>query len=426
MPFGMATRFELQQESELRVEAGWDSEIYLQLVSGNAEIFGTELPSRRWLKFPPGHKFAVFTWSAATVVIDGTTEVAYLADETPMARYLGVHSMLESRRAWARDAGSSSTATSVASTQPEGPRVIVVGPTDSGKSSLTKMLLGWATRQGWKPTFVDLDLGQGSLTIPGTLAATPVDVPVDPVEGIPLEAPLVYFYGHSTPSVNPDLYRSLVKELARASAAQSAGNPETCAAGMVINTMGWVEGLGYELLLHAIESFSADVVLVLGQENLYSILQDKFGAKPGMDIVNLSKSGGVVARSQKLRQWTRNSRTREYFYGLFNELLPHPASVNFSEVYVFCIGGPLTSRSVPPVGVNPTSAVPVTITQDFVHSVLAVSFAKKPEQLLSSNVAGFIYISDVDLSRKRLSYVAPCPGPLPSNLLLIGSLFWVD
>ena len=75
----------------------------------------------------------------------------------------------------------------------------MVGPSDSGKSSLAWMLLGWAARQGWKPTFVDLDIGQGSVTIPGTLAATPIEMPIDPVEGIQLEVPLVYFYGHTNP-----------------------------------------------------------------------------------------------------------------------------------------------------------------------------------------------------------------------------------
>lgn len=81
----------------------------------------------------------------------------------------------------------------------QGPRVIVVGPTDSGKSTLSRMLLSWAAKQGWKPTFVDLDIGQGSITIPGCIAATPIEMPIDPVEGIPLEMPLVYFHGHPTP-----------------------------------------------------------------------------------------------------------------------------------------------------------------------------------------------------------------------------------
>ena len=81
----------------------------------------------------------------------------------------------------------------------QGPRVIVVGPTDSGKSTLSRMLLSWAAKQGWKPTFVDLDIGQGSITAPGCIAATPIELPIDPVEGISLEMPLVYFYGHTTP-----------------------------------------------------------------------------------------------------------------------------------------------------------------------------------------------------------------------------------
>ena len=33
---------------------------------------------------------------------------------------------------------------------------------------------------------------------------------------------------------------------------------------MVINTMGWVDGLGYDMLLHAIAALRADVVLVVG------------------------------------------------------------------------------------------------------------------------------------------------------------------
>lgn len=420
---------------------GWDSSIRIQVLNGTAEIFGTELPPEYRLTFPPGHKFAIFTWSGATVEIDGSAEVAYVADETPMVSYVNVHAILERRRTQAHDAATSTASAaplilpparrSEALAQSQGPRVIVVGPTDSGKSSLTRMLLGWASRQGWKPTFIDLDIGQGSITVPGTLVATPIEMPVDPIEGIPMEFPLVYFYGHTTPSTNTDLYKVLVKELARTLEIQFTGNPEARAAGMVINTMGWVEGVGYELLLHAIETFNADVILVLGQEKLYSMLRDKFKAKPGVDIVKLHKSGGVVARSSKFRQRIRNLKTREYFYGLSNELSPHAASANFSELQVFRIGGgPQAPRSALPIGAEPTAdptrVVPVTISHDLVHSVLAISYAKEPEQLLSSNVAGFIYVTDIDVPRKIMSYVAPCPGPLPNNLLLTGSLPWVE
>ncbi len=50
-------------------------------------------------------------------------------------------------------------------------------------------------------------------------------------------------------------------------------NVDVQSAGLVINTMGFIEGLGYDLLLHAISALRADVVLVLGQERLFNQLR---------------------------------------------------------------------------------------------------------------------------------------------------------
>lgn len=51
-------------------------------------------------------------------------------------------------------------------------------------------------------------------------------------------------------------------------------NVDVQAAGVVVNTMGFIEGLGYELLLHSIETLKADVVLVVGNERLYNQLKN--------------------------------------------------------------------------------------------------------------------------------------------------------
>eukprot|EP01018_Ginkgo_biloba_P021099 Gb_38784 [translate_table: standard] len=165
-PPGM-NRFKLPKESELRIEVGWDVPLRLQLSSGTAEIFGTELPPQFWLTFPPAHKFAskfrgfeianivrqlqpilacywtrltspridivsistrivgsrlensqtsnsgsyldfsctqIFTWNGATVDVDGNAEAAYVADETPMVSYVNVHAVLERRRIRAKEA----------------------------------------------------------------------------------------------------------------------------------------------------------------------------------------------------------------------------------------------------------------------------------------------------------------------------------
>ncbi|XP_010909089.1 protein CLP1 homolog [Elaeis guineensis] len=422
---GSSRQFNLAKESELRVEVGSDTPLRVRLLSGTAEIFGTELPPENWLSIPPRQKLAIFAWNGATVELDGVSEVEYVADETPMVSYVNVHAILDGRRIRAKTSQGSDKDSS------QGPRVIVVGPMDSGKSSLCRMLLSWGCKQGWKPTFVDLDIGQGSITIPGCIAATPIEMPIDAVEGIPLEMPIVYFYGHTTPNVNAELYKVLVKELARTLERQFSGNAESRAAGMVINTMGWVEGLGYELLLHAIETFNANVVLVLGQEKLCSMLKEVLKSKPNVDVVKLHKSGGVVLRNTKVRQKARSFRIREYFYGLANDLSPHSNIVNFSDISVYRIGGgPQAPRSALPIGAepvaDPTRLVAVNISRDLLHLVLAVSYAKEPDQIISSNVAGFVYVTDIDIQRKKITYLAPCPGELPSKFLIVGTLTWLE
>lgn len=57
-----------------------------------------------------------------------------------------------------------------------------------------------------------------------------------------------FFFEFGVFSVNVDLYKVLVKELAQILERQFAGNAESRAAGMVINTMGWIESTGYEVL----------------------------------------------------------------------------------------------------------------------------------------------------------------------------------
>lgn len=55
---------------------------------------------------------------------------------------------------------------------------------------------------------------------------------------------------------------------------------QTGAAGMMINTMGWVEGLGFQLLMHTIVAMRANVVLVVGQDRLLKQLQATYQVLP--------------------------------------------------------------------------------------------------------------------------------------------------
>lgn len=52
---------------------------------------------------------------------------------------------------------------------------MIVGPHDSGKSTLSRILSAYATRLDRTPVLVDLDVGLGMLSVPGCIGAVPLD-----------------------------------------------------------------------------------------------------------------------------------------------------------------------------------------------------------------------------------------------------------
>lgn len=91
--------------------------------------------------------------AAAAEPSGGSALRRYTADETPMASYINIHKMVNNRRLEAQQRAEEGEAV-------VGPRVIVVGPTDAGKSTLCRLLINYAVRSGFEPTFVDLDVGE--------------------------------------------------------------------------------------------------------------------------------------------------------------------------------------------------------------------------------------------------------------------------
>ena len=247
----------------------------MQLKDGEAEVFGTSLMLGEKVKIN-GQKIAIFSWQGCKLEVEGSPDVVYVAEETPMAQYVNVHDVLHAQREAAR------------TTDGQPPRVMVVGPTDSGKSTLCKILLNYAVRAGKAPAFADVDIGQGSLTVPGCIAACAVENPVDIEEGgFPGEPPLVFYYGSCSPSENPSLYKHCVERLAAVLNDRCSKDPAARAAGIIANSMGWVEGLGYELLLHSIDTLGINTILVVGQDRLHSQMKASLKDIKGAHILVL-------------------------------------------------------------------------------------------------------------------------------------------
>lgn len=429
--------YKLDPDSELRFEIETkNNKVFLTLKSGSAEVFGTELVKGKLYEFNAGAKVAVFTWQGCTLDVRGKTDVSYVAKETPMVMYANCHAALELMRQNSEKDNS------------RGPIAMIVGPGDVGKSTLCRILLNYAVRVGRRPLFVDLDVGQGSISIPGTIGAMLVERPATIDEGFSQEAPLVYHFGHKSPSLNTALFKMIMTKISECVKERMEVNKRTKASGVIINTCGWIKGEGYKQLLNSANTFEVDVILVLDQERLYNeLVRDMPNF---VKIVLLPKSGGVVERSKSTRSEARDQRIREYFYGtLKNPLYPHSFEVKWADVKIYKIGAPALPDSCLPLGMKAddhlTKLVLLTPNAGILHHLLSVSFAEKDDDLITSHSAGFvcvyvfyliilgifidviyIFSTNVDNERQTLTLLSPQPKPLPNNLLLLSDLQFMD
>lgn len=62
-------------------------------------------------------------------------------------------------------------------------------------------------------------------------------------------------------------------------------------SGVIINTLGWVKGKGYQHLTHIAQAFEVSIILVLDQERLYNELVRDMPSF--VKVTLLPKSGGV-------------------------------------------------------------------------------------------------------------------------------------
>ncbi|KAF3895712.1 mRNA cleavage and polyadenylation factor CLP1 [Trichophyton interdigitale] len=340
----------LSQGSEWRFEVAYGNSVRVKLLSGTAELFGTELATSQTYTFS-GTKAAIYTWHGCTLEVtegdpvaigvigsapvpagsgSGGCQVEYTAEETPMVDYANVHFALETLRDEAKANGRA------------GPRVLILGPEDAGKTSLAKILTGYATKMGRQPFVVNLDPSEGMLSVPGTLTATAFRTLIDVEQGwgssplsgptpIPVKLPLVYFYGLQSPlSGGEELYKSIVSRLALTVAGRLAEDEEAKEAGIIVDTPGEIsqgKGGGEDVINHIVTEFSISTILVLGSERLYSTMVKNYDGKPisttstmpvsdeKISVVKLSKSGGCVDRDESFMKSTRESQVRSYFFG---------------------------------------------------------------------------------------------------------------
>lgn len=442
-----ARRYNIPKGQELRIAADLQQPAYIMLLSGSAELFGVELAPKRKYTIKPGRSIAIFTWYAAEVAVWGKTQRGNTVTKNNfMKDVLQIHGLIQKKRRESLENGLPA------------PRVMIVGPTDVGKSTLSKILCAYAARTNFAPAFIDLDLGQNEVSIPGTLSTAVIHRKTLSIENnFDNINPLVFFFGHTTPSDLHMLYSNMVQRLEntldryrqKTLENDDAGSKYLRSSGFIVNTMGWVRDGGYEIIKSSIQNLRIDTVLCVGDDALHEMLKedlpnlsfkDSKGAgdigKPELNIelIKVYRNDGVAIRDKIRRTNYRNDRFYEYFYGprfvpnAPSLLSPDLVTLSFSDVVLLRVGGNVTDSGLVPIGrssaLNPMRVSVVSPSASLRNLILGVSFATEMNQVPHVNVAGFLHVREVDLEKNTFKVLSPHGPKLPGKFLIVGTVSW--
>ncbi|KAI6951981.1 mRNA cleavage and polyadenylation factor IA/II complex, partial [Hortaea werneckii] len=278
----VARKENLPAQSEWRFEVAFGRPYSIKLLTGHAELFGVELAPSQTYNLS-GYKGAIFTWQGCQLEITGEAESEYSAQETEYAvEWLNLHGMLETARDEAPADG--------------GPRVMVVGPDNAGKSSLVRSVAAWAVKAGRTPTVVNLDPREGLLSPPASFTAVTVGSQLDvetgfgiaPISGpivTPTKNPLIYSFPYAASSEKPDVYKAVITRMALSVTNKMEEGSAAKRSGFIIDTPGSLNDprSNYELLHHVVSEFSINVIITTGSEKLLNDLNRRFGLGKGGD-----------------------------------------------------------------------------------------------------------------------------------------------
>ena len=139
------------------------------------------------------------------------------------------------------------------------PKVLVCGPKGAGKSTFSLYLSNYLLNTHQAVFYIECDPGQPEFLPTGTLGVQALTKPkLGPAYTHKLSSEMNYFFGSTTPSSNPRLYIDIIMKML--DSVRLLYNEEVDIP-IIINSCGWVEGLGIGLLADIISLSRPSVII---------------------------------------------------------------------------------------------------------------------------------------------------------------------
>ena len=190
---------------------------------------------------------------------------------------------------------------------------ILLGATDTGKSTLAKFLISHLCKRGLKVGLVDADIGQSFLGPPATIGLSVFKS--HPDWEVILSPPEIFFVGSTTPEGHFPIHLKGVKRMVDR---VSSYGPEV----ILVDTTGFVLGeAGKELKRRKIDLISPRFILALQKDDELEPILEQYKENPLYKIYRLPLSEQVRPKSLEERRTNRTNKFRDYFkYSVIQEL----------------------------------------------------------------------------------------------------------
>lgn len=252
----------------------------VKLVSGSGKVFGYALTQKKPLFVRDSRALPIFTEVGMEVEVS-----------------LGEGSSVE---VVDRDTIPDDWKALVTQTVRNHKKIVVMGGTDSGKTSLTTFIINSLVNEGKKACLVDLDLGQSNICPSTTVGLVWTTKPIPDL--YQLKAELIAPVGFTSPSFAKEYHLKRAGEL--------LGYAIKDEGYVVVDCDGWIEGKdAEEHKLNLLNVVKPSLVIFLGsaQHKVETYCKDA-----GIEHVVVSKPEYVYKRDQEARKRLRESSFRRY------------------------------------------------------------------------------------------------------------------
>ncbi|MDQ3838492.1 MAG: hypothetical protein M3297_04400 [Thermoproteota archaeon] len=199
--------------------------------------------------------------------------------------------------------------------------ILVLGPTDSGKTTLSAYIINHAIKRGLRPVIIDADIGQGDLAPPGAIGCASVERQI--LDFREVNSKHFRFVGSTNPTANSRLIsrsvESLIREIYRKN-----GNLDGIDL-VVVNTDGYIFGDGICSKIAIANAIHPDMIICLGENapNFCQVIRSRLGSKklPLLMSTRLDQPWSyrptVKSRTERIKR--RSEQYQRYLADLIRE-----------------------------------------------------------------------------------------------------------